>query len=70
MTKLNDKGQCCGRKPITYKRPKHILYCTRCSREFDPVTGEQFENWAWTQTAPGVFEPADIKAQAKAMLER
>lgn len=42
---LNEKGQCCGRKPIVYKRP-HRFFCTRCCAEFDP-SGEQVGNWAW-----------------------
>lgn len=49
---LDDKGRCCGRKPIDYKggawnspvRPQK--FCTRCSRAYDRITGEQLENWA------------------------
>lgn len=44
--KLDEKGRCCGRKPIVYKRDPH-LFCPRCDRAFDPITGEQIENWAW-----------------------
>lgn len=47
IAKLNDRGQCCGRKPLVYKRPAHHLYCTRCSAELDPITGVQQANWAW-----------------------
>ena len=53
---LNENGQCCGRKPLVYKRPHHYKICLRCDSEFDPETGEQVENWAWRQTAAGVFE--------------
>lgn len=50
---LDQRGRCCGRKPLHYKggswnspaRP--MKFCDRCDREFDPVTGEQRENWAW-----------------------
>lgn len=44
--KLDEKGRCCGRKPIVYKRDHH-LFCTRCNREFNPDTHEQIVNWAW-----------------------
>jgi hypothetical protein len=43
---LNGKGQCCGRKPIVYKREPH-LFCHRCCRSYDPDTGKQIGNWAW-----------------------
>lgn len=43
---LDDKGRCCGRKPIVYKRPPH-LFCCRCDADFDPDTGKQIPNWAY-----------------------
>lgn len=49
--KLDDKGRCCGRKPIAYKRPAH-LFCTRCDRSFD-LNGEQKNNWAWVKNGEG-----------------
>ena len=50
--RLDDKGRCCGRKPIDYKGrgsspEKPHKFCDRCDRAFDRVTGEQIENWAW-----------------------
>jgi ribosomal protein L37AE/L43A len=61
MTRLNEKGQCpfCGRKPLVYKA-RRIKFCARCDREFDIESGEQKENWAWRQTAPGIFEEHSI----------
>ena len=50
--RVNAKGQCCGRKPIPYKRPPH-LFCPRCNRAFDPTTGEQIANWAWRIVGDG-----------------
>lgn len=47
VAQLNEQGQCCGRKPLTYKRPRHYLYCTRCSAALDPISGQQEPNWAW-----------------------
>lgn len=49
--KINDKGQCpaCLIKPMVYKRPNHRLWCHRCARQFDPATGEQEDNWAWSK---------------------
>ena len=46
---LDDKGRCCGRKPLAYKRPTHHFYCTRCNAQFDAQTGRQQANWAWVQ---------------------
>lgn len=51
--KLDNKGRCCGRKPMHYeggawnspKRP--MKFCPRCDRAFDPETSEQVVNWAW-----------------------
>lgn len=45
--RLDWKGRCCGRKPIVYKRDPH-LFCHRCGRSYDPQTGTQIENWAWS----------------------
>lgn len=50
--RLDDKGRCCGRKPIVYKRPPS-LFCHRCDRSFDPATGTQKENWAFRWTDAG-----------------
>lgn len=53
--KLDDKGRCCGRKPIDYKggawnSPKQPeKFCPRCNRAFDRVSGEQIENWAFSK---------------------
>ena len=44
---LAENGQCCGRKPLAYKRPVPHLYCARCNAEFNPETGRQQANWAW-----------------------
>lgn len=48
---LDDKGRCCGRKPLVYKRadgPSYPagLYCDRCSRCYTH-DGSPQENWAW-----------------------
>lgn len=45
--RLDSLGRCCGRKPMTYKRPHHYLYCPHCDAAFDPSSGVQQENWAW-----------------------
>lgn len=52
---LDEQGRCCGRKPTAYKLPKHRLWCSRCHREFDPVTKGQVENWAWQEVDRGMF---------------
>jgi hypothetical protein len=43
---LDEKGRCCGRKPIVYKRPPR-LFCCRCDAAFDTVSGKQIPNWAY-----------------------
>ena len=51
---LDEKGRCCGRKPISYKRDRH-LFCDRCDRRYDMDTHEQVENWAWVRNSDGKF---------------
>ena len=52
MTQLNEKGQCCGRKPMVY-RGRHTTsegphrYCPRCDRAYDLDDNYQIPNWAW-----------------------
>lgn len=53
---LDEKGRCCGRKPLPYKRPP-LLFCFRCDAAFDVETGGQIENWAYKKTQDG-FMPA------------
>ena len=49
---LDDKGRCCGAKPMIYKRPHPpssvapYRFCPRCDRAYD-MDGQQIENWAW-----------------------
>ena len=60
--RLDDKGRCCGRKPIQYRRehPSNgksgpYQFCSRCDRAFDPE-GRQMKNWAWRVGASSLFE--------------
>lgn len=46
--KLDEKGRCCGKKPIIYKR-KGYYYCPRCDRAFDINTKEQISNFWWIE---------------------
>lgn len=57
--KLDDKGRCCGRKPLEYKRDGH-KFCPRCDRAYDIATGEQITNWAWLKKPDGEFHPTDM----------
>lgn len=61
--KLDDKGRCCGRKPLVYKVPQHRLFCARCDAQYDPQTGIQVANWAYRAAADGF---AKVYANAKA----
>lgn len=50
LNRLDNKGRCCGRKPIEYKRyGGHHLFCHRCDREYNPLTGIQQANWAYDE---------------------
>ena len=57
---LDDKGRCCGRKPLVYKRDRPdgvsggFLFCFRCDRAYSPE-GQQINNWAWRGTSSGEF---------------
>jgi hypothetical protein len=53
MKHLDDRGRCCGRKPLVYKRPKHQFFCARCDAHFDPSTGIQIEGWAYPKVDGG-----------------
>lgn len=61
--RLDEKGRCCGRKPIFYKggswrsppgSPMH--FCCGCQREFGP-DGEHRPNWAWMKDSNGQLVP-------------
>jgi hypothetical protein len=59
MAKLDEKGRCCGRKPLLYKLPlgecmAPFRFCPRCDRAFD-VEGEQIPNWAYRRDKSGAF---------------
>lgn len=51
---LDDKGRCCGRKPLIYKVPTFRRFCSRCGREFNRDR-QQVENWAWAKNEDGTF---------------
>ena len=66
--KLDEKGRCCGRKPIHYRSsrdnvsgclPRPSKFCGCCDRAFDPDTGCQIENWAWRRDRMGIFRSTD-----------
>lgn len=46
---LDDKGRCCGRKPIRYAKGMlgfPYLFCARCDRSFN-LEGQQIPNSFW-----------------------
>ena len=54
--RLDAKGRCCGRKPMRYKGGSWrsplgapMLVCCNCNREYDPETGTQRPNWAFSK---------------------
>jgi hypothetical protein len=58
---LDDKGRCCGRKPLVYKRPPH-LFCIRCDAAFARDTGMQIPNWAYYRLDDDRFEAHTTRA--------
>lgn len=50
--KLDDKGRCCGRKPLVYKRERK-RFCPHCNRAYGLETGDQIPNWAWLAVEGG-----------------
>lgn len=58
---LDQKGRCCGRKPIPYKRPPRS-FCLRCDAQFGP-DGRQQPNWAWSWFGED-FTPTYPKSEA------
>jgi hypothetical protein len=62
IKELDEKGRCCGRKPLLYKRSTDPYYkrphyfCCRCDASFDAETKEQIANWAYEKTPSGGFE--------------
>lgn len=51
---LDDKGRCCGRKPLTYRREGH-RFCPRCDRSYHLIFNFQKDNWAWKRQPDGQF---------------
>lgn len=50
-TKLDERGRCCGRKPIPYKRGDAYThephqFCDRCDRSYN-TSGEQISDWKY-----------------------
>ena len=65
--KLDEKGRCCGRKPIPYKGRYETAhkFCCRCDRAFDYQTGEQIPNWAWMKDTNGEWVKTPPKPPLK-----
>ena len=50
--RLDNKGRCCGRKPLVYRGRNTTStgphrFCARCDRAYDLEENEQIPNWAW-----------------------
>jgi hypothetical protein len=60
---LNQKGRCCGVKPLKYLRDRHF-FCCRCDRSYSLDTGAQIENWAWRQIGDGFQSTTKRKVSA------
>ena len=61
---LNAAGQCCGVKPLPYKRPPQ-LFCRRCDRSYDPVTLRQQPNFAW-KPFTGLYDSGFVATETHA----
>lgn len=67
--RLDDKGRCCGRKPMEYRSRWSTdtgphKYCPRCDRAYDLDTGEQIPNWAYRRLPSGEFERQTNKQES------
>lgn len=57
---LDQRGRCCGRKPLTYRRPAPgYLFCDRCDASFT-LDGKQQPNWAWLAVPGGFWPPPQM----------
>lgn len=57
---LDEKGRCCGRKPMVYKskwstNTGPCRYCPRCDRAYGLEYDSQIDNWAWKRDKSGEF---------------
>lgn len=64
VKRLNERGQCCGRKPLVYKRD-HFLFCSRCRAYFDPTTGEQIKGGGYIKVNGGFVLEYDEDTDSK-----
>lgn len=48
---IDEKGRCCGRKPLRYTGAYSIggphRFCPRCDRSYHLTENYQIPNWAW-----------------------
>ena len=49
---LDEKGRCCGRKPLTYRSSRTNLigphrFCWSCDRAYHLTENRMIDNWAW-----------------------
>jgi hypothetical protein len=54
--RIGDRGRCCGKKPIIYKRDGY-LFCCRCNRSYDLETGRQISNFFYVVLDNGTVAP-------------
>lgn len=59
---IDEKGRCCGKKPLVYKKPSHYLFCSRCDKAFNPE-GQQIENWAYRKNESDKFVPRSVMSR-------
>lgn len=58
---LDEKGRCCGRKPLVYRSPMWVSggpqrYCPRCDSAYGLDDDEQIANWAWKRSSTGEWK--------------
>lgn len=63
---LDDRGRCCGRKPMRYQHTPRF-FCPRCDAAYDIETGAQIENWAF-ERSPNGFVPRGLSTMTVAQL--
>ncbi len=61
--KIDEKGRCCGKKPLEYTGKRYSQeqkFCSRCCRSFDRQSGEQIENWSYLKVDGGFIPNPEI----------
>lgn len=63
--RIDERGRCCGRKPLHYKLPAPRWFCARCDRQYG-ANGWQQANWCWRRWDDDHFVMSETSQRAAA----